>query len=235
MALHLSAKARSQRPGSAEVATVARFALVLFAGLVACASARAVPTPVPDRSTVAAEVAVTVKVVRTCDGQPASGSGVILQTGWVATAHHVVAGQGNCVITVDGAPAVVVKLDEEHDVAILAVWTVTLSPLCRCTDAWEGMPITTVGFPFQSIAGESGFQVSRGYLISKAGGLYRTSSSAWFGSSGGPLFDEDGCLVGLLVSVFTSFGSPVDDHYFATPAEHVWRLLAEVDKELLSP
>lgn len=147
----------------------------------------------------------------------------------VATAAHVVSDMHDgCVIRANEVYGSVLSYDAEADVALLHIPTSghgALSP----SRLYLGQPIIAMGYPLQPRTGETGFQVSRGYLIHWDGERYRGSASFWFGSSGGPSFDEYGNLVGLNVSVLAAFGQlPIDDMYFITPAEHVFRLYGEL-------
>ncbi len=83
-----------------------------------------------------------------------AGSGVIVHhDGYVLTAHHVVASAKRITIVTPGefrAPAVLVSVDAEHDLALLKVETVGLSeaPLGYAGAVKLDQEVIAVGFQF---------------------------------------------------------------------------------------
>ena len=162
------------------------------------------------------------------NGRHGWGSGVLLGPAHhvlghavLATANHVA--HDGCSITVRGQPAVVLSRDEKADIALLLI--PAYSPwYLEQSRPWLGMPVVTVGWPVQLKDDEGHLQVSRGHVEVDFGDRLKVSSPAFFGNSGGPVFDEDGKLVGLLVSMSVSFGYPIDGQYFATPASRVFEM-----------
>lgn len=170
----------------------------------------------------------TVQVYALCEEGQGSGSGVILgQQGpftYIATARHVA--EEGCELTVDGKVAEVRSFDdvENFDIAIIRVLQRTYEPALLKADIYLGMPVTVVGFPSQPYTGKTSLQVTSGDLSAFLKRRYKLSAPAYFGSSGGPAFDEKGALVGLVVQLMARNGAPLPGEYFATPAWRVFEL-----------
>jgi hypothetical protein len=159
------------------------------------------------------------------DGRQGWGSGVVLgpahhALGYVvvATAAHVM--KPGCDATVRGRAVVELARDEEADVSLVLMegqgyWPVELAR------PWLGMPLVAVGWPKQLYDGTGHLQVSRGHLLTDLGDRFMMSTPGYFGNSGGPVFDSDGRLVGLFISMNVIFNMPVDGHYYLTPAKRV--------------
>jgi S1-C subfamily serine protease len=176
----------------------------------------------------------TVKVEVKCLQGGGSGSGVYLKAHpvWgsvLATAYHVVDDK-DCSFKVDAYSAEVVAHNEEADIALLRTyrpWPVNPTRLAGAP--YLGMKVIATGYPRQWYNSKTGFQITRGVLASFYDKRWRVTSSIWFGSSGGPVFDEEGGLVGLVVSVrVTPLGAPVEDQYYITPADKVMELYDKV-------
>jgi serine protease Do len=133
------------------------------------------------------------------------GSGVVIGDGLVLTNAHNVRGDGTLVLFADGrrAEASLKGVDMDGDLAVLAVDTADVPPL-----AWSGAN-AGIGTPvFAVTATETGARVTMGFVSSVArafrgprgrrisGSLEHTAPLAP-GSSGSPLVDSDGKLVGL--------------------------------------
>jgi S1-C subfamily serine protease len=159
------------------------------------------------------------------DGRSGWGSGVILgpahhALGYVvlATAAHVT--KPGCDATVRGRPVVELARDEEADVSLVLMEGDGYWPL-ELSRGWLGMPVVAVGWPVQPKTGKAGLQVSRGWYTADLGDRLKVSAPTYFGNSGGPIFDEDGRLVGLLVSGLISWNYSVEGEHYVTPAQRV--------------
>lgn len=162
------------------------------------------------------------------DGRHGWGSGVILgpahhALGYVvvATASHVV--KPGCDVTIRGQTVVELARDEDADVSLVLAPGYGSWPLEEARP-WLGMPLVTVGWPNQPRDNKGHLQVSRGALLVDFGDRLKVSTEAFFGSSGGPVFDEDGRLVGLLVSGLISWNLPVEGEHYVTPARRVFEM-----------
>ncbi|RMF55879.1 MAG: serine protease [Bacteroidetes bacterium] len=161
------------------------------------------------------------------------GSGVWIGPGrekgkWIlATAKHVVE-RDDCTYKLEeaylGTPleARVVLRSTTHDVAVIEtdveadIWT-------RPSHPYVGMRVWVVGYPVQVLTGEGSLQVTSGRLAVSYGTpeLFRVTAEAFFGSSGGPVFDDEARLVGLLVALSRGAGQM---EWYAVPATEVFRL-----------
>ena len=173
-----------------------------------------------------------------------SGSAACVSAdGFFLTNHHVVegVGLGNSVKVVvhPGQKtervllARVVKLDEDHDLALIKVdGPRDLSPIALGTDDGlvETMPLTAFGYPFgRMLSEDDGYpavSVNTGTVTAlrrKNGELASIQLDAAVnpGNSGGPVVDKRGNLIGIVVS-----GVPGARVNFAIPVSRVRRFLA---------
>ncbi len=144
------------------------------------------------------------------DASPkASGSGAIVSTsGLVLTAAHVIAGANSVkVYTAQGLrSAKVVQIDDANDIAILQLdaGTYAALPIAASRRVRLGQTVATIGFPNIEIQGFSP-KVTRGEISSQNGAgddprAWQISAPVQPGNSGGPLLDENGNLIGVIVS-----------------------------------
>lgn len=175
---------------------------------------------------------VVAIMIRTADGRPAYGTGVIWDgAGHVVTNDHVAAaGDGYLVGFADGTSrsARLVARAPERDIAILAVYgdLPEPAPRARSRDLKPGDPVVAIGNPFGrglSLAGGivSGFE--REIITGPAtrlSGMLQTTVALNPGSSGGPLFDCGGRVVGINTAVSRS-GKDGEAMGFAIPIERV--------------
>lgn len=139
-----------------------------------------------------------------------------------ATAAH--AAEPGCTLKMDDQEYVVVARDEEWDVALLwrpfVLGLEPYPPTLTQASVYPGQGIVAVGFPYQRATKKAGFQVSVGYVLAKFEQRYKISTPIYFGSSGGPVFSQEGELVGLAVELIR--GPPTE--YFAVPASKVFEM-----------
>lgn len=151
----------------------------------------------------------TPKQAQGVDSIKASGSGAIVSiSGYVLTAAHVVAnGSKISVITTQGRKtAKVVRLDEANDLAVLKLETGTYPalPVSGSRRVRLGQAVATIGFPNIGIQGFSP-KLTRGEISSLNGigddpRSWQISVPVQPGNSGGPLLDENGNLIGVVVA-----------------------------------
>ena len=164
-----------------------------------------------------------------------AGSGVIVHhDGYVLTAHHVVANAKRITIVTPGefrAPAVLVSVDAEHDLALLKVETVGLSeaPLGYAGAVKLDQEVIAVGFQF----GLRETTITRGHVAAvRTRGVQRVfqvDAAVNPGNSGGAVFNRQGEVVGILTTKFTHPSGIVPEGMaFAVPISYATPLLANI-------
>ncbi len=143
------------------------------------------------------------------DTPKGSGSGAIITAqGHVLTAAHVVSNSKRVrVLTSQGVKAAtILRVDESNDVAVLKISEGSYAPLAIALSRQVrlGQSVSTIGFPNVVMQGFSP-KVTRGEISSLNGyaddpRLWQISVPVQMGNSGGPLLDENGNLVGVVVS-----------------------------------
>ncbi|MCS3467330.1 S1-C subfamily serine protease [Pseudomonas sp. JUb42] len=138
----------------------------------------------------------------------ATGTGFAVASGVVLTCAHVIEGMQNIHISSFNGryPAEPVMVDSRNDMALLRVQGVNLEPVrfsegpgCSLGDS-----VVAIGYPLSGLAG-GGTHVTQGG-VSALFGLHNDSSLLQFtaaiqpGSSGSPLFDSAGAVIGMVTS-----------------------------------
>ena len=140
-----------------------------------------------------------------------SGSGVIIsKTGIVATAFHVV--EGATIIKIKTSDATykgeVLASDKSNDIAILQIEggdpSFSAVPIASSGAVKLGQSVFTLGFPNIEVQGFN-LKMTKGDISSTSGirddpRLFQISVPVQSGNSGGPLFDENGNVVGIVVA-----------------------------------
>lgn len=170
-----------------------------------------------DDANVIAEYLPSHPTTATEGGWKGSGSGFFInENGLLATNYHVVDGMSAIEVTFirDGQsesyPASVVMSDKQNDLSILKIDSPSFSPMptipynftTRVQDT--GSEVFTLGYPIASVMGEE-VKFTDGKISSKTGiqgdvTVYQISVPIQPGNSGGPLFDNQGNLVGITSS-----------------------------------
>lgn len=170
---------------------------------------------------------VSPSIVQITDGTYTHGTGFIYDTGgYVVTAAHVIDGLKNIsVILSDGtvSPATVVGSALRSDVALLKLAvTTSLTPVKMAADnnVSVGDTVLAVGHPFDLTNSLSTGVVSQLHRFENIGGsttvywladLIQFDAATNPGNSGGPLFDKNGNVVGMVVAAFNPiFGSGIN-------------------------
>ena len=186
-------------------------------------SAAASPTPSPSPSSTASptvneiyqHVGASVAIVRTAKG--ALGTGVIVTTsGAVVTANHVIAdGSAISIVFSDGtkSSATVASSDPTTDIAILTPATLP-QPIVPATiggGATVGSDVIAIGNPVGLTYSVSSGVVSGIDRTAKTdsgqfSGLIQFDASVNPGSSGGPLLDAKGDVIGIVISLVNPAG-----------------------------
>jgi putative serine protease PepD len=187
------------------------------------ASPAATPRPSaaasPSVSAIYQRVRPSVVVVRTNDEL---GSGVVVaDDGTILTANHVIAGATKItVLFFDGTTtsATVVSKDPRLDVAVLrpASLPEVVVPAALGGDTGVGAPVVAVGNPLGladsvSAGVVSGLDRTARTAEGTFSGLIQFDASVNPGSSGGPLLDARGLVIGIVVSI----ANPAHEDAFA--------------------
>lgn len=160
--------------------------------------------------------AVSLGVVEVTDGVFTIGTGFVYDSdGHIVTANHVVEDLDEIYIVFpDGrlSPATVVGTSELSDVAVLQLdMEMNVTPLALADSSLleAGAPVVAIGSPF-NLAGSitSGIvsQVDRFQEIGSGdesrwiANLIQFDAAANFGNSGGPLFNADGEVIGIIIA-----------------------------------
>ena len=165
-----------------------------------------------------------------------SGTGVIVHSdGYVLTAYHVVANARRVVVVTPGevrASAIVVSTDAEHDLALLKAETVGLSEasLGHAGLVRLDQEVIAVGFPF----GLREVSVTRGRIAAvRTKGVQRVfqvDAAVNPGNSGGPLFNAQGEVIGILTTKFSHPSGIVPEGMaFAVPVSYATHMLANIE------
>jgi hypothetical protein len=169
--------------------------------------------------------ASVVRVLGHACGLAVQGSGWVARPGVVVTNAHVVAGEDDTTVEVDGGDgmdATAVVFDPHNDVAVLSVPGLGAPALDQRTGARVGAPVAILGYPengpFRSVAGRLG--ETRTVLSRDAYGngpvrrrMTSLRGTVRSGNSGGPAVDSGGRVIATVFAATTNgsgggFGVP---------------------------
>lgn len=177
---------------------------------------------------VAEDADALVIVQCTNDGESYQlGSGAKTRDGTVLTAHHVAGDMASCdifseqPITLLGSMTSIAQRDDRDQVELAVAWTEEGEQIEGLVPRWNVRPdvgefVVVVGHPgvganiFLEHSYTTGYVTAAdpaetlrqlGYGDYWAEG-YATDAVAWHGNSGGPVFDENGAWIGMLVGSF---------------------------------
>jgi S1-C subfamily serine protease len=191
----------------------------------------------------------------TSENSGVSGTGFLIsRTGLLATNWHVVAEAKNIRVAFPGwngsANAVVVIKDVVNDLAVLRV-TDSVRVTSTCTElpfqlassnsVKLGERVSTIGYPLTSMLG-SNPKFSEGVISSKSGlqddpRSFQISAQVQPGSSGSPLFDGDGNIIGVVVAtldaarVYQAASAIPQNVNYAIKTDYMLNLLAMLPGE----
>ncbi len=146
---------------------------------------------------------------------PSTGTGfAIASNGFIVTCNHVIEGSSN--IKVKGINgdfnkeyvASVIATDKNNDLAILKIKDASFSSFgtipytIKTSSSDVGSNIYIMGFPLTATMGDE-VKLTNGIISAKSGYTgditsYQISAAAQPGNSGGPLFDKNGYLIGVV-------------------------------------
>lgn len=191
-------------------------------------------------------------VVTTTEKQEVHGTGTgfaISADGYIATAHHVVAGAKEIMVQIGdkAVPAKVMASDEETDLAILKVDSVTQAIMLASPELPAlGTELFAIGFPLVDLIGASHKYTQGNYSgingpESEHTGEIQVSVPLQNGNSGGPVCTMDGRVVGVVRSILKNTEGhlsqrvTVQNVNFATHIQKLYRLLPKVPGVKLLP
>lgn len=173
----------------------------------------------------------------------ATGSGFVLhEQGIIATNAHVVENESNIDITISTAngkntyKSKVLLKDEINDVALLKIVDNEFSsfgdlPYKISENAEIGESVFTIGFPLNSVMGNN-IKVNNGIISSNTGIAddirhYQISVPLQPGNSGGPLFNENGDIIGITSARLdgNAIGTSVQNVNYAIKSAYVLNLI----------
>lgn len=171
-----------------------------------------------------------------------TGSGVILRSdGLVVTNHHVIDRASAIRVELhDGRrfAAQVVASDPRTDIALIRMTDASNLPVAEFGDSDSlrvGHWVLSIGhpfdFPFSVTAGIVSATGRRELVPSEIQDYIQTDASVNPGSSGGPLFDLDGRIVGINTAIFAQGGAAVGQGgiAFAIPSNMARRVAGELE------
>lgn len=143
-----------------------------------------------------------------------SGTGWMLNKGYVVTNHHVANNARTIVLKFMRGDQMleyageVAAMDEEHDIAIIKINDSkfngfgTLPYAVKTSLADVGESVFVLGYPLTTTMGDE-IKLTTGIISSHSGfegnkAQYQISAPIQPGNSGGPLFDDDGNVVGIV-------------------------------------
>jgi serine protease Do len=173
-------------------------------------------------------------------GRVAIGSGFIIDdSGIVVTNNHVVGDAKEITVTLkDGSelPAKLLGKDEKTDLAVLRIHTDTALPAVAWGDsdkARVGDWVLAVGNPF-GLGGTAtvGIVSARGRDIGSGpyDDFIQVDAPINSGNSGGPLFDQNGRVIGVNTAIYSPNGGNVGIG-FAIPAELAKQVVAQLEEK----
>ena len=148
-----------------------------------------------------------------------TGTGWALNSGYVVTNHHVVEDANSIVCKFQRGgrlfeyDAEVVAVDEEHDLALIRITAPSfpgfgkLPYAVKTAMADVGESVFVLGYPLTDTMGDE-IKLTTGIISSHSGyqgdkSLYQISAPVQPGNSGGPMFDDQGNVVGIVCAMHT--------------------------------
>jgi S1-C subfamily serine protease len=157
-----------------------------------------------------------VRVYGTACGLGVEGSGWVAAPGLIVTNAHVVAGESDTAIQVDGIgsghDAEVVRFDSHDDIAILRVQGLGLRPLSIASSALSGTSAAILGYPLDGAFDAEPGRVGQTETVSTqdayGDGHVQRSITALRGrvrpgNSGGPMVDASGRVLATVFAAIT--------------------------------
>jgi TPR repeat protein len=178
-----------------------------------------------------------------------SGSGVvILPDGLILTANHVVNGANQIMVQTPSGkfPAKVVHVDASNDLALIKCeGQFKASPIAPSKDIQLGQSVFTIGFPNIDLQGYSP-KLTKGEISSMNGVQddpreWQISAPVQPGNSGGPLFDDKGNVIGIVLAKLNAVkmvkytGDVPENVGYAIKSSYILPLLDQFSSNLSPP
>jgi hypothetical protein len=203
-------------------------AAVMLVGCRTTAPPLAAPQPAsavqPPRNVTPAEIAAhSTPAIVSIRTEESLGTGFVVRAdGWIATNLHVIVGGSRVVVTLadrrELAVVEVLAADAQHDVALVHVEAQGLPVLTlgQSEALRPGDPVVAIGHPLGLEDTVSNGLVSAVRTIEDGSKVLQISAPIAPGSSGGPIFNDRGEVIGIATAIITggqnlNFGVPIDD------------------------
>jgi S1-C subfamily serine protease len=175
----------------------------------------------------------------------ANGTGFLVTSdGYIATNYHVIDGAKEIVVRLKSGkelPAKIARIDQKNDLAVLKVEGSGFKPFIvqSSSDVKRGEKVYAFGFPQTRFQGFEP-KLTDG-IISSLSGIqdeptrFQISNSIQPGNSGGPLFTEDGKVVGVVTSTLSTLalvqatGSLPQNINYAVKSNYLIEILRSID------
>lgn len=170
-----------------------------------------------------------------------SGTGFALKNGYLITNHHVIDGAGS--ISVQGVngnfitklTATVVASDQANDIALLKITDGRFTGFgnvpyqLRTTMAEVGEEVFALGYPLADVMGDE-IKFTDGKISSRTGvqgavNVYQISVPIQPGNSGGPLFDQQGRVVGITTASLNKDVFDAENVNYAVKTNYILNLI----------
>jgi uncharacterized membrane protein required for colicin V production len=160
----------------------------------------------------------TVRILGTACGLGVEGSGWVAGTELVVTNAHVVAGQDDTTVSVDGGPeveAVAVHYDPRNDLAVLSAPGLSAEPLELAAGSRKGDDAAVIGYPENGPLSYTAARLGRAGTVTSQDSYGRGPveremlpfrADVRSGNSGGPLVDLGGRVAGTVFAASAGSG-----------------------------
>lgn len=185
--------------------------------------------------------AVTQAAIEAATPKEWSGTGFALKDGYLITNYHVIDGAGSIFVQgVNGnfttkLTATVVASDQANDIALLKITDGRFTGFgnvpyqLRTTMADVGESVFALGYPLADVMGDE-IKFTDGKISSRTGvqgavNVYQISVPIQPGNSGGPLFDQQGRIVGITTASLNKDVFNAENVNYAVKTNYILNLI----------
>ena len=185
--------------------------------------------------------AVTQAAIEAATPKEWSGTGFALKNGYLITNYHVIDGAGSIFVQgVNGnfttkLTATVVASDQANDIALLKITDGRFTGFgnvpyqLRTTMADVGESVFALGYPLAEVMGDE-IKFTDGKISSRTGvqgavNVYQISVPIQPGNSGGPLFDQQGRIVGITTASLNKNVFDAENVNYAVKTNYILNLI----------